>query len=264
VITNPVNQSPASAISVLLFHDAVELFLAMAVDAKNIRVRSDISFLEYWDKLKDLRMKKAMTRLNKARVAFKHHGNLPSSTDIEEYRVHTRDFFRENTVKYFAVSFEAISLVELVKPEQARPHLRKAQERLSDDDPKQAIVEVTKAFLIVTNRGTISPFPPAGSSNPFSHGEQELRSFADAITEKVARLQDQVTMLSLGLDYRDFLRFRSIVPSVARSQSGKFQVRTTPGLEPSEEEVAFALEYVVETAIRMSETDRLTRSAGET
>ena len=56
-----------------------------------------------------------MERLNMARVSFKHHGNMPSSSDIEKFRVNVTDFFEENTPVIFGIEFSKISMTNLIQ-----------------------------------------------------------------------------------------------------------------------------------------------------
>lgn len=78
---------PFCWVSILTFHDSVELFLAIAAEYLDLNKRiRDIKFMEYWTllstKLKEkhkngLTHKISMEKLNKARVDFKHYGKCP-------------------------------------------------------------------------------------------------------------------------------------------------------------------------------------------
>jgi hypothetical protein len=79
---------PAGAAAILTFHDAIELFNQLACEYLDIdtigKGSKQINFIEYWDLIslklsQPLPQKESMNRLNKARVALKHHGNLPPS-----------------------------------------------------------------------------------------------------------------------------------------------------------------------------------------
>lgn len=74
---------PLCSASILTFHDAIELFLQLASEHLNVG-KQQPSFMEYWDLIsqklsnQELTQKESMRRLNRARVALKHHGTLPS------------------------------------------------------------------------------------------------------------------------------------------------------------------------------------------
>jgi hypothetical protein len=106
-------------------HDAVELFLQLSSEHLNVGTGHP-GFMDYWDVLnvklapKELEQKESMRRLNKARVALKHHGTFPSNLDIESFRVSTTNFFQENTPLVFGVALDDISLIEFVNPDSSR------------------------------------------------------------------------------------------------------------------------------------------------
>ena len=116
---------PLNMVSILLFHDAVKLFLALAsehVDAG----KTGKEFLAYWEAInqklpsKDFGQKDGMSRLNAARANWKHHGIRLSATEIDDFRAHIATFFRENTPKVFRISFDEISMAALVQGEEVR------------------------------------------------------------------------------------------------------------------------------------------------
>lgn len=89
---------PLNMVSILLFHDAVELFLALAsehVDAG----KTGKGFLAYWEAInqklpsKDFGQKDGMSRLNAARANWKHHGIRLSATEIDDFQAHAATFF---------------------------------------------------------------------------------------------------------------------------------------------------------------------------
>ena len=107
---------PFGGISILKFHDSVELFLDLACDKFGVPAKKTNQFKDYWLELEghlqgqSLSEKRSMDRLNAARVAFKHHGNLPSISSIERFRVNVTDFFEENTLLIFGIEFGKISV----------------------------------------------------------------------------------------------------------------------------------------------------------
>src|SRR5437588_6759508 len=82
---------PFGLISILKFHDSVELFLDLACDKFGIPTNRTQHFRDYWIEIekhlqnKALSEKRSMERLNNARVSFKHHGNLPHASSIEKF-----------------------------------------------------------------------------------------------------------------------------------------------------------------------------------
>src|SRR2546423_6801644 len=70
---------PLNMVSILLFHDAVELFLMLASEYLGAG-KTGQEFMTYWEAInqklpsKDFGQKDSMNRLNKARANWKHYG----------------------------------------------------------------------------------------------------------------------------------------------------------------------------------------------
>ena len=77
-----INQSykiePISGLSILNFHDSVELFLQLSAEEVGVTRTKDIKFMEYWDLITAkgilLPLKGSISKLNNARANLKHGG----------------------------------------------------------------------------------------------------------------------------------------------------------------------------------------------
>src|SRR5215212_7192549 len=111
---------PMNAVSLLTFHDSIELFLRLASEQKDAAAKTDLKFLDYWDVLKHkvqggLTQKESVRRLDSARGNLKHQGTRPSKEDVEEYRVTAKRFFEDNTPLVFDVPFADVSMIKIVQ-----------------------------------------------------------------------------------------------------------------------------------------------------
>lgn len=96
-----------------------------------------------------------MRRLNRARVALKHHGTMPSKLDIEAFRGSTTNFFEDNTGIVFGIRFTDISLVDLVQCKDAKNNLKEGGKYYihrfaSDIKPTPGDVQFCINFVIET------------------------------------------------------------------------------------------------------------------
>jgi len=63
---------PLDSISILMFHDSVELFLQLSTDFLNINRKTKLEFMEYWETInrkltgQQITQKNQMNRLNRA------------------------------------------------------------------------------------------------------------------------------------------------------------------------------------------------------
>ena len=274
--------SPLNCASVLTMHDAVELFLQLCSEHLNVGTERT-GFMEYWEVLNpkltpnELEQKESMRRLNKARVALKHHGTFPSNLDIESFRVSTTSFFRDNTRLVFGIMLDDISLIEFVNPESSRQKLKDAQSQVQNGDTLAALDNIGLAFIDMIadyedrkrNQYRVSPFYFGQSmtflnsfSMGFAHGsrsspERELGKFIDNVKDSIGAMQNAIKMLALGIDYRKYSRFKMLTPHLTRTIGGTWMIvrRFTEDQKPSSEDTRFCVDFVIESALALAEFD---------
>jgi hypothetical protein len=260
---------PLNMIAILNFHDAVELFLALAAEHLNVG-KEDQKFVTYWDVInpalpnKDFEQRASMTRLNKARVGWKHYGIPIPTVEIENFRTNVADFFRENTPKVFGINFfEEISMASLVQDEAVRERLLQAKQLSSTGEIKAALTEIAIAFLElfdqfdwrVREQNSLH-LQRVSSRRSFSRIERaaphELSRFAEAIERELNTLHQQVRLLSLGIDYRLYIRFQTLTPLVSRTMDGVYHT-VGDGRGQSQQDYFFCSQFVITCALRLQE-----------
>lgn len=267
---------PFQAAAVLSFHDAVELFLQLASEAVDSGAAQP-NFLDYWDliakKLPDgLSGKEAMRRLNKARVALKHHGTMPSSLDIRGFRVATREFFDDNTQRVFGTSFDAISLAMFVDPPEVRADIEEAVLKLAQGSVEESLESSATAFhrllrhaeALIANRWGLSPFEASPGLARYRHfpsfrdlddRDRQLARFAQEVVESIDKLQDALRLMSLGVNYHRLVRFRQATPSVVQTMDGKLHLTWSRAAVSSPQQTdplaQFCIEFVIDTALQL-------------
>jgi len=277
-------QHPLSGASLLLFHDAIELYLRLSSEYLDIKFgKQDPNFIEYWNLLAEKigkgypTLRTSMIRLNKARVELKHRGTIPSARDIEEYKAITTKFFEENTLEIFRLSFCEISLIHLVTNNAVKNNLLEAKELIKHDKIKESLNSIAIAFEKLIDdyenrkKGQYgrSPFYFGKSMNSFRYllngidnqefdFKRDLVRFMDDVKDSLESLKKAVKMLSLGLDYRRFVKFNLLTPKVLKTADGSYHIVERiwgkRGL-PSVNEVEFCIDFVVESALQLQEFD---------
>ncbi|KKL10745.1 hypothetical protein LCGC14_2552760 [marine sediment metagenome] len=267
---------PLCCASLLTMHDAVELFLQLASEHLNVG-EDRTPFMGYWEMLAqaigdELGQKESMRRLNKARVAIKHHGTFPSQLDLEAFRGSTTSFFEDNTPLVFGVAITDVSLIEYVNPEIARTLLKKAEVLLEASDTQGALENLALSFAEMIDdyasrkRQGFSPSPfyfgqDLTSLDSFGMGLGStvtgLGAFVDRVKESIESMQEAIRILALGLDYRKYSRFRQLIPKVTKMRSGQYHIGGRPSREsvPSVEDVRFCLDFVIECSLALAEFD---------
>lgn len=258
---------PMNMTALLLFHDAVELFLALTSEHIGAGKEGQ-EFTAYWGAVnqklqgKVFGHKDSMIRLNKARVNWKHYGIRVATEEINNFRTNVADFFRENTPIVFDISYEEISMAALVQSKEVRDHLLEAEKLHSLGDIKAALKETAIAFLNLTERfqwGFIDQqnfhlrdVSSLRSTNIGRYAPKELSRFAEEIEKEINRLHEQTKLLSLGVNYRSYMRFRQLTPYVARMMGGSYHI-AGDGHGKSSEDYLFCYHFVIECALRFQE-----------
>lgn len=284
---------PLHGVALLTFHDAAELFLQVASEYLDAGAKQT-NFMDYWELLSkklptELGYKEAMRRLNKARVALKHHGTLPSKLDIEAFRATITNFFTDSTPLVFGIPFTAISLIDFVQPVEARDNLKEADQLIEESQLTDALDKIALAFQQMLDDYEVrkqdqfhrSPFffgRDLTFYDSFSMGmdrsyytgverqrleyERELAEFVDRVKESLEAIQEAIKILAMGIDYRRYTRFKFFTPHIVRVMSGDYIIhRSRNQEEAAAEDVRFCIDFVVETAIKLQEFDYSLSSA---
>ena len=256
---------PMNSVSLLSFHDAVELFLQLTTEHHGIS-KNDRTFMAYWDAIapkigEPLRQQESMKRMNRARSQLKHHGVLPAPTDVESFRESTEFFFTENTPLVFGRSFDSISLVDFVSSPGVKEMLSSAEESIKQDRLEYALKRISLAFDTMVgeyldNRShrSSSPFRFESSLEPpdsvLAEKDEDMVGFVEEVGEAILPIQKAITILCLGLDYRKYIKFETVVRRGLNlknkdSEIGNREINY----------VMFCFNYVIESAIHLQNFD---------
>jgi hypothetical protein len=279
---------PTAASALLTFHDAVELFLQLAAEHLHVQMRFPKDhFVDYWPKLeqagKPMPFSEAMKRLNDARVSLKHRGVLPRRSDLVDFGVIVPDFLQQATRAVFGFEIETVSLSVLVADTVARAELQDAERAVSEERLPDALKASALSFdSLVGNYESRaaghryqSPFKASSSphSTSFRHymirqrsklrpatGRDELQELTqelerafESLWDAMEGTQDALRIVLLGLDYRRYVRFSSVTPSVHHMMSGPRHVSPMP--TGSLDDAKFSIEFVIESALRLQAFD---------
>ncbi len=250
-----------------MFHDSIDFFLQLASTFLNTTVRSGASFMEYWDPInqklgKDqLSQKTAMNRLNKARANLKHQGLLLTKTDIESFRINSKDFFEDNTLLVFKIIFNELSFLDLVENSNVKQKLINAQDALDSGEFKkslegvgaaynQLIEDYEKSKEIMPSRSIFDiggEIRQAGRVIPSDEGIAEL-------VRVMRQFQQDLKPLLFKFDYRKYSKFKYFTPDIF-TLGGKpiwrHEDKRTFTLEGAE----FCIDFVIECALQLQEFD---------
>jgi hypothetical protein len=264
-----------NAASILTFHDSIELFLHLSCEELGININTDTPFMQYWEKLKNLPngtslgYKSAIQRLNTLRVNLKHLGIRPDESEIESSRANTTSFFEDNTPIIFNVNFDKISMTDLVRYIPAREGLNEATILMEKKKFEDALAKIAIVFEQIIEDYESRKASRYGSS-PFFFGESlalhnsffmgiregKMKEFIDIVKDSIESMQKAMKILSLGLDYRQYVKFRLLVPQISRPLGSRDDYFITPSSQRHiAEECHFCYDFVIDSAIRIQDFD---------
>ena len=207
--------------------------------------------------------KAALFRLNKARVAFKHHGISVSEEDAIHFRGSVRAFLTETTRKALGLDFERASLVSAIGHRRTENWLHKAEEAHKADDYAEAMKCAAVAFHIYLNARSVhrervtTPHFSLPLSIDFNSADRRLRQSLTKLTEwalsHFEELHKSIDFLRHGLDIMAYWRFLHMTPNVAFTMAGSLSIywgqRSTP--HPTKTDAEFCIDFVVDSALRI-------------
>ena len=261
-------------ISILMFHDSVELFLYLSAEQLNVNLPHYIHFMEYWEKInnklngKELTQRTSMDKLNRTRVSLKHKGLYPNPDDIEYFRVSTQNFFEENCPKIFGIEFANISLLDLIQDDEVRKILENAHDFYINSKYKEALTHIGIAFhaLLENYKKSTSIY----GKSPFDIGENldfimfdwnmENRELGK-ISNTVKAIQKILEPIILNLDYRRYLKFRFLTPIFILNGDeyyDKYHIIWATERDKNDikkENVEYCIKFIIESALKLQEFD---------
>jgi hypothetical protein len=268
-----VRPQPLAAAALLSFHDAVEMFLLLAAEHLGVNLDMNTIFDGYWTQVAaqasvQLPARNAMRRMNNSRVNFKHHGSIPSATDLDQFRGDVTTFFTDATPLVFAADFNSFDMSDLVTHHGARTLLREAGIHADKGDYTEALALLSEAVqdLLIDYRfskrtdyastaydiGQLLRFG-MHPDTPWIDPTWDRAFFS--LVDTVHEMQDAMRVLAMGVDYPRYARFQMLVPLVLHPSDGHREVQPQKGLQVGNEEYQFCKQFVIETALHLAETD---------
>lgn len=263
-----------SAFSILSFHDSIEMFLKLIAEHHNIRSDS-FNFLDYWTHIPSLTLKESMRNVNARRVNIKHKGLLPSKSDIEISRVNTTDFFDQNVITQLGINFRSISLLTLIHYQNVRLHLEEAQQALNGNEFEKSIEKSAIAFdnLLYTYEGNKTDH---FKNSPFFFGEsmafqdsffmgigrdqydqqvQRLAEFIDKVKDSIVGTQKAIKIISFGIDYKRYVKFKLLTPSITRTMDGNQVAEIWGKKKWTKENCQYCIDFVLDSSLKLQDFD---------
>jgi hypothetical protein len=140
---------PFSYDSINRFHDAAEMFLALAAQQHHLTIAHDL--LGYWNIFepilnRPLAYKAQMQKFNKVRVNLKHYGAEPAPTEVEHARTTVIALLADECPALFGIALDEVSLTVFVLSGDARALLESAEQNWTAGNEKEAFADLADSF----------------------------------------------------------------------------------------------------------------------
>jgi len=259
---------PTNGLCLLPFHDSIEMFMKICADDKSVKIDRGTKFMDYFSKLPNLQCSSQMQNLNNKRVALKHHGEIPSSLDIEIARANATEFFELNTPVYFDIEFSDISLTSLIKYSSVAEWLNKANDAFKKDEFEESICLSHMAFqeLLLSHEEDKSYF----YESPFSAVKECKHFFRDTkinhqldeninkVKKDLMSIDDALTIIGLGIDYKQYTKFKLLGPyiNVWPEKGGrKYDWHPKANIVANSRNSSFCCDFVISCALNLQRSD---------
>lgn len=139
----------AAADAVLAAHDGVEMLMRVITDS--IKAKPPDQFMQFWKNVTDVTAstpphKSTMERLNNLRVGFKHLGNLPNPSVVNDLLPIVTAFCYEVCRTYLGVDLERVSLADAIPNDVARNKVKEAEAAFAAGDKEATFTALGLAF----------------------------------------------------------------------------------------------------------------------
>lgn len=249
--------SPLRYLALLPLHDAAEMFLDLAAEHLELPA-SRREFKDYWKLFQSashpvvLPMERGMDRLNRARVALKHHGQLPNDNQLTNHLFTVRTFLEEASPLCFGLAIEEVSLLALIRDQQARELLEQAVNHLQAGAIREALDGAAVAYArrsAFARRRLHIPFGDSGLGRAFgisSDVSRDIRRSVERVLEGISRHYDEaIGLVSLHIDLRDYDLFRSLTPVVHLFMGGQATTEWMQKHLPTQDQARWCLDFVI-------------------
>ena len=261
--------------------ESMKLSAIIAKDPKR-KGKTNIYLMDYFAILNDLVLEAQVSNINTLRNNLKHKFILPSKIGIQESVNIARLFFEENTKIIFGLNFTDISLLDLINYKSVRTLLVNAEDLINQNFKDKAVAEIAKAFYELLHvddiykedkkiyfnaeklgksrfNKTITPaFKGLGKGwEAHKTAERFDQYISDTITlynRNFEKIQESLSVISLGIDYRKYLKFKYITPQIEKMDNGKWIEYSTRNIENiTLEDIQFMKDFIFECSLKLQE-----------
>jgi hypothetical protein len=183
--------------------------------------------------------------------------------------VNATDFFEQNTILFFNINFDAVSLIELVDFKDVKKYLIESQQALHLGNNEICIENSAIAFshLLYTYEdnkigGYVnSPFHFGGdltfSSSHYMifKNDKKMAHFIDTVKDSIQKIQLAIKITSFGIDYKKYAKFKLLTPNVTRTLGGLYVAELWNTKKWTKDNCQYCIDFVIDSCLKLQEFD---------
>ena len=278
------------------FHDSIETFCHVLAESQGISNLTKENFDGILKKISEMHPHvqghaASLSRLNKARVGFKHNGILVTMEDAVGFERTTHAFLSETSHKVWEIDFDQLSMIDVIGHRRTENHLHAARDSLQQNELEKSVEHSAKAFAVLMHHHRqANRFPPsrgctftqAMDRTVLRHIPSDSQEYRNPLWHMGTLLESEFRELSIymevlgsGIDLSKYHAFQSLVPLaqmmtnnsvvVTKSRAERKYMPVVPDLMT--ENAEFCIDFVIEAALCLNNRtafDFLGAGAGKT
>jgi len=249
--TDPVS----CGLAVSLLQDSIEMLVWALIKEKNVSVKDGAGFLSNLESLQkhgvSLTDVPRLQELNKARVGFKHYGNLPAPTEARKFKVYAEGFIRATLTTHFHQNFDALSLVDLVPFQEINARLRVSEGHIAKQEFRESVREnsIAKVELFWKLNDLVPKVDPNLGRADRLYGHMTGSGAFGYLEQYLETMREAVLVAMLRLPPQEFAFLNATTYHANRSMAGDWRTTDTYGRLPDEATCRRQIACLVDIAI---------------
>ena len=265
-----------------ILQDAVETFLNILVHERNVHVRPRESFDGLLHTVgKQLTVVAdhlaVLSRLNKARVEFKHHGlSVVQRRDVIVFYGNVESFLSDVCMAALNIDFASVTLADAIGHRRTQNWIEQAELKFAAGHFDEALRSASGAMAIYLAHSNdhdyvldhsrhLSSLFDGQMFSPHTIGiasgvdaaidiewQSAITDFADWAKTHIENIHDRVHLMARGVDVGAYDKFSALTPKAFITGGGSIRfIINHANSSPTEDDVRFCIDLVIDSALAL-------------
>jgi hypothetical protein len=194
-------------------------------------------------------------RVRNIRNGAMHEAKYPTAADINDCRTYTKDFLQQMVMNVWDISFESLSLTDVIKNQTVKGFLVKAETELANVNHRQALVNAIAGFSLTVGkvRKAIVGETPKGV-DAFMMLDYNQPQPSKNVLESFKSIQNIVLQSIIGLDHISYIKYKRVTRLIGVFIMGDGHLSVNFGKDPdkiSPTDIDFVVNFAINSVIQI-------------